>query len=57
MPETFDSKFGVMLFYGGSRCPYCNTQLRAFQRASGALGDGETPFATPRPGTDIVLEM
>jgi uncharacterized protein with PIN domain len=23
---------GVMLFYRGSWCPYCNAQLRAFQR-------------------------
>ena len=28
-----------MLFYRGSWCPYCNAQLRAFQRASDALGD------------------
>ena len=26
-----------MLFFRGSWCPYCNAQLRAFQRASGTL--------------------
>jgi peroxiredoxin len=25
--------FGVVLFYRGAWCPYCNAQLRAFQRA------------------------
>jgi peroxiredoxin len=28
-----------VLFYRGSWCPYCNAQLRAFQRASEALGE------------------
>jgi peroxiredoxin len=37
VPEAFRGDFGVLLFYRGSWCPYCNTQLRAFQRASGAL--------------------
>lgn len=31
--------FGVVLFYRGSWCPYCNAQLRAFQRASGKLAE------------------
>jgi peroxiredoxin len=39
VPETFDGQFGAMLFYRGSWCPYCNAQLRAFQRASAALAD------------------
>jgi peroxiredoxin len=29
--------FGVVLFYRGSWCPYCNVQLSAFQRAHGSL--------------------
>ena len=32
-------QFGVLLFYRGSWCPYCNAQLRAFQRAGGVLAD------------------
>ena len=37
IPEAFAGQFGVLLFYRGSWCPYCNAQLRAFQRAGGAL--------------------
>src|SRR6185437_4307604 len=39
VPETFAGRFGVMLFYRGSWCPYCNAQLRAFQRADATLED------------------
>jgi peroxiredoxin len=28
-----------MLFYRGSWCPYCNAQLRAFQRATDSLAE------------------
>ncbi|MEU4292507.1 peroxiredoxin family protein [Kribbella sp. NPDC026596] len=37
VPEVFAGGFGVMLFYRGSWCPYCNAQLRGFQRASSTL--------------------
>ncbi|TCC26813.1 peroxiredoxin family protein [Kribbella speibonae] len=37
VPEIFAGGFGVMLFYRGSWCPYCNAQLRGFQRASRTL--------------------
>jgi peroxiredoxin len=37
VPDAFEGGFGVVLFYRGSWCPYCNAQLRAFQRASEAL--------------------
>ena len=37
LPETFAGGFGVVLFYRGSWCPYCNAQLRAFERAGQAL--------------------
>ena len=37
VPGTFGGQFGVLLFYRGSWCPYCNAQLRAFQRASATL--------------------
>jgi len=33
LPDTLHGSFGVVLFYRGSWCPYCNGQLRAFQRA------------------------
>jgi peroxiredoxin len=39
VPEAFAGQFGVMLFNRGSWCPYCNAQLRAFQRASATLAD------------------
>ncbi|MEV4349319.1 peroxiredoxin family protein [Actinoplanes sp. NPDC049596] len=31
--ETLAGSYGVVLFYRGSFCPYCRTQLRAFQRS------------------------
>ena len=37
LPGAFAGRFGVVLFYRGSWCPYCNAQLHAFQRASGTL--------------------
>jgi len=39
VPDAFAGQFGVLLFYRGSWCPYCNAQLRAFQRASTALAE------------------
>ncbi|MDX6421895.1 MAG: hypothetical protein QOG28_6515 [Trebonia sp.] len=41
LPDAFAGEFGVVLFYRGAWCPYCNAQLRAFERASQALaGNG-----------------
>ena len=37
LPDALAGGFGVVLFYRGSWCPYCNAQLRAFQRATDAL--------------------
>jgi peroxiredoxin len=37
LPDALAGGFGVVLFYRGSWCPYCNAQLRAFQRASDNL--------------------
>jgi len=37
VPDAFAGEFGVVLFFRGSWCPYCNAQLRAFQRAGDAL--------------------
>ena len=39
LPDAFAGDFAVVLFYRGSWCPYCNAQLRAFQRAGEALAD------------------
>jgi peroxiredoxin len=39
LPGAVAGGFGVILFYRGSWCPYCNAQLRAFQRASGGLAE------------------
>ena len=46
--ETIDAahslagRYGVVLFYRGSWCPFCNAQLRAFQRALPQLADVNT---------------
>jgi len=37
LPDALGGEFGVILFFRGSWCPYCNAQLRAFQRAGGGL--------------------
>jgi peroxiredoxin len=37
LPDALEGSYGVVLFYRGSWCPYCNAQLRAFQRAQGRL--------------------
>ena len=39
LPDALAGGFGVVLFYRGSWCPYCNAQLRAFQRASESLAE------------------
>jgi peroxiredoxin len=45
VPDAFAGQFGVLLFYRGSWCPYCNAQLRAFQRASTVLAETGTRVA------------
>jgi peroxiredoxin len=39
LPDALAGDFGVVLFYRGAWCPYCNAQLRAFERASQTLAD------------------
>jgi peroxiredoxin len=39
VPDALAGGFGVILFYRGSWCPYCNGQLRAFQRAADSLAE------------------
>ena len=37
LPDALAGHFGVVLVYRGGWCPYCNAQLRAFQRAGDDL--------------------
>src|SRR3954451_5058808 len=37
LPGALAGAYGVILFYRGSWCPYCNAQLRAFQRMEKSL--------------------
>ena len=39
IPDAFAGDYTAVLFYRGSWCPYCNAQLRAFERAGQALAD------------------
>src|SRR6202050_2731001 len=39
LPDDLAGPFGVVLFYRGSWCPYCNAQLSAFQRALDGLAE------------------
>lgn len=39
LPDALEGRYGVVLFYRGSWCPYCNAQLRAFQRAADSLAE------------------
>jgi peroxiredoxin len=45
IPDAFAGDFGVVLFFRGAWCPYCNAQLRAFERSSRALADAGTRVA------------
>ncbi|HEY3716158.1 MAG TPA: redoxin domain-containing protein [Jatrophihabitantaceae bacterium] len=37
LPDALAGHFGIVLLYRGAWCPYCNAQLRAFDRAYDAL--------------------
>jgi peroxiredoxin len=39
LPDALADDFGVVLFFRGSWCPYCNAQLRAFQRDGESLAE------------------
>ena len=39
LPDAFAGDFAAVLFYRGAWCPYCNAQLRAFERARQTLAD------------------
>jgi peroxiredoxin len=42
LPDALAGHYGVLLFYRGSWCPYCNAQLRAFQRSLDHFADMDT---------------
>ena len=39
LPDALAGHFGVVLLMRGAWCPYCNAQLRAFQRAQDRLAE------------------
>jgi peroxiredoxin len=39
LPDALAGSHGVVLRYRGSWCPFCNAQLRAFQRAESRLAE------------------
>lgn len=39
LPDALGSRFGVVLFYRGAWCPYCNAQLASFERAHQRLAE------------------
>ena len=39
LPDWLGSHFGVVLFFRGAWCPYCNAQLSAFQRSLDSLAE------------------
>ena len=41
LPQALSGHFGVVLFFRGAWCPYCNAQLRAFERAAAKLADAD----------------
>jgi peroxiredoxin len=46
LPDDVAGGFGVVLFYRGAWCPYCNAQLRTFQRAADNLDEVGTKVVT-----------
>ena len=39
LPNAFAGGYAVVLLFRGSWCPYCNAQMRAFQRAQDGLAE------------------
>ena len=39
IPAYFQGSYGVVLFYRGAWCPYCQAQLSGFQRAAAKLAE------------------
>ncbi len=58
LPDNSAGGFGVVLFYRGGWCPYCNAQLRAFERAGQALaGNGIRVAALSADGRDATAAL
>jgi peroxiredoxin len=58
VPDQLAGRFGVVLFYRGSWCPYCNAQLAAFQRAHEELeqaGAGVVALSVDDEATTLEL--
>jgi peroxiredoxin len=45
LPDAFLGSFGVVLFYRGAWCLYCNAQLRAFEEAAERFAETDTKVA------------
>jgi hypothetical protein len=61
IPDAFAGDFAVVLFNRGAWCPFCNAQLRAFERAGDRSGDGRQEQADVprrlRRGRPAVAEL
>jgi peroxiredoxin len=58
LPGDLEGRYGVVLFYRGSWCPYCNAQLRAFQRAADSLSEvGAAPVALSVDDENTTAEL
>jgi peroxiredoxin len=58
LPGAFAGDFSVVLLYRGAWCPYCNAQLRAFERAGQALaGNGIRVAALSSDGRDATAAL
>ncbi len=58
LPDAVAGGFGVVLFNRGSWCPYCNAQLRAFQRAGDRLaGVGAKVVSLSVDNEAVTLEL
>ena len=58
LPDILEGRHGIVLFYRGSWCPYCNAQLRAFQRAADSLAElGAAPVALSVDDENTTAEL
>jgi peroxiredoxin len=56
VPDGLTGRYGVVLFYRGSWCPYCNAQLRAFERAHDSLAEVVALSVDDEPTTRALIE-
>ena len=50
LPGACTGHFSLVLLYQGAWCPYCNAQLRAFERAGQAMRRQRDPRRRPLGG-------